>query len=65
MVGCGEVNRNGHVSGNGGMGGSNWVIRGASRSDQASRWMSGHRETWEGVNRHRGADRSRGVESSL
>ena len=44
MIGHGEVSRNGQVSGNGGMGGSSWVIRGASRSNQASRWTIGHDE---------------------
>ena len=42
MIGCGEVSRNGQVSGNGGMGRSGQVIRGASGSDQVSGWTSGH-----------------------
>ena len=37
MIGCGEVSRNGQVSGNGGMGRSSQVIGGTSASDQASK----------------------------
>ena len=44
MIRHGEVSGNGQVSGNGGMGRSSWMVRGASRSDRASRWMSGHNE---------------------
>ena len=53
MIGCGEVGRNRQVSGNGGMGGSSWVIRGASASDRASKQMIGHDERTQ-----RGAGRS-------
>ena len=44
MIGCGEVSRNGQVSGNGGMGRSNQVVRGTSGSNQASGWTSRHDE---------------------
>ena len=42
MIGCGEVSRNGQVSGNGGMGGSGRVIGGMSGSNQASGQMIRH-----------------------
>ena len=44
IIGCGEVSRNGQVSGNEGMGGSSQVIRVISRSDWASEQMIGHDE---------------------
>ena len=44
LIGCGEVDRNRQVSGNGGMGRSGWVIRGTSASDWASEQMIGHAE---------------------
>ena len=44
MIRCGEVSRNGQVSGNGGMGRSSWVIGVTSGSNRASRQMSGHNE---------------------
>ena len=44
MIKCGEVSRNGQVSGNGGMGRSSQVIRDMSGSNWASEWMSGHNE---------------------
>ena len=44
LIGYGEVGRNGQVSGNGGMGGSSWVIGVVSTSDWASEWMVGHDE---------------------
>ena len=44
MIGCGEVGRNRQVSGNGGMGGSSWVIGVVSASDQASEQTIGHDE---------------------
>ena len=54
LIGHGEVDRNRQVSGNGGMGGSGWVIRGAGASDRTSEQMIGHTE-WT----QRGAGRSR------
>ena len=48
MIGCGEVGRNGQVSGNGAMGRSGWVIGGASVSDWASEQMVGHDEQMQG-----------------
>ena len=52
LIGCGEVGRNRQVSGNGGMGGSGWVIGGTSSGNQASNWMIGHNEwTQRGVGR--------------
>ena len=50
MIGYGGVSRNGQVSGNGGMGGSSWVIRGTSASNRASRQTIEHNEHTE---RHR------------
>ena len=44
IIGCGELSRNGQVSGNGGMGGSSWVIGGMSSGDWASGQMIGHNE---------------------
>ena len=38
------MSRNGQVSGNGGMGRSGQVIRGAHESNQASEWMIRHDE---------------------
>ena len=44
MVGRGEVGRNRQVSGNGGMGGSGWMIGGTGVSDCTSEQMIGHAE---------------------
>ena len=70
MIRCREVSGNGQVSESGGMGRSGQVIGGMIRSDQASRWTSGHDEQmWRDVERcgemWRGVNRCRGVESSL
>ena len=53
LIGCGEVGRNRQMSGNGGMGGSGWVIRGAGVSNQTSEWTIGHNARMQ-----RGAGRS-------
>ena len=54
LIGHGEVGRNRQVSGNGGMGGSGRVIRGASASDWASEQTIGHAEqTWRDIGRSR------------
>ena len=59
MIGHGEISRNGQVSGNGEMGRSSWVIRGVSRSNQASRQTSGHNE-WMQRNAERSGQTQRG-----
>ena len=44
LIGHGEVGRNGQVSGNGGMGGSDRVVGGAGTSDWASEQTIRHNE---------------------
>ena len=53
LIGRGEVGRNRQVSGNGGMGGSGWVIGGTGASGRTSERTIGH-DAW----MHRGAGRS-------